>query len=103
MRSKGEVSAETFRQKPCMDTQRRTPTPMEASLPCSVQTPVRPATVKLLTSNGGQVDQELLQETQVAVQVAAAPRQVEDRVADQLAGAVVGDVAAAVHPQRARW
>jgi hypothetical protein len=40
-------------------------------------------------------DQHLLQVTHVAVQVAAVGLQVEDGVADELAGAVVGDVAAA--------
>ncbi len=41
-------------------------------------------------------DDRLLQHPQVAQHIAAVARELEDRVADDLAGAVVGDVAAAV-------
>src|SRR5205807_9840747 len=43
-------------------------------------------------------DQRVLQPAQVGKQVATHPVEVEDRITDQLAGAVVGRVAAAVAP-----
>src|SRR5439155_11124876 len=43
------------------------------------------------------VDQGLLERAQVPVQVHAVPGEVENRVTDELAGAVVGDVAAPLH------
>jgi len=50
-----------------------------------------------LDADGGQrPDQRLLEVADVALHVASVPVQVEDRVADQLAGAVEGRLAAAI-------
>ena len=63
--------------------------------PPAVQTPVQP----LLRSPGRSkrregADERLFQVAQIDVQVALVVAQEKDRVADQLSGAVVGDVAA---------
>src|SRR5205823_8392955 len=46
---------------------------------------------------GERVDQDLLERTQVPMQVAAVAAQVQDGITDELPGAVEGDVAAALH------
>ena len=45
---------------------------------------------------GAKGDHAVLEETEVAVEIGAAAAEIEERVADQLAGAVPGDEAAAV-------
>ena len=58
----------------------------------------RPAMPK----RGDGADQHLFEVAHVAVHVAAIRLQIDDRIADELPGAVVGDVAAAARLERAR-
>ena len=59
--------------------------------------PVSPSIRVAATPSGSErPDQRLLEVAAVALHVLAVPRQVEDRVADELARAVVGGLAAAV-------
>ena len=51
--------------------------------------------VAVMPKSATDADQHLLEIAHVAVHVAAVLRQLEDRVADELPGAVIGDVAAA--------
>ena len=61
------------------------------------QMPVSPSIRVAATPSGASVsDQRLLEVAAVALHVLAVPRKVEDRVADELAGPVVGRLAAAV-------
>ena len=73
-----------------------TRTPMAAILPPGVQTPVMPSARSPARPNPATTsDQHLLEVAQVPVQILAVGLQVQDRVADELPGAVVGHVPAA--------
>ena len=63
----------------------------------SSQTPVSPSIrVAVDVERADRADQRLLEVAAVLLHVLAVPRQVEDRVADELPGCVVGRLAAAV-------
>ena len=99
MAAKRPRSVATLRANPCSVTQRLTATPIDASLrsAAAFQTPVHPALrVPDETEARERADDRLLEVAQVDVQVALGVAQQEDRVADELAGAVIGDVAAAL-------
>ena len=79
------------------------PTPIAASLSLPSQTPgPAPLPARREPEARGDGDQHVLERAQVAVDVAAAPREIEDRIADQLARAVIRHVAAAADPQHGR-
>ena len=62
-----------------------------------IQTPVSPSIVRRLELEGGEgLDDRALEIPDVPLHVLPVPRQVEDRVADELAGGMVGRLAAAV-------
>ena len=95
-------SPQTFSAKPCMVIQRRTPTPIEAILRSSTQTPVRPVASLAATPISAQrFDQQLFQRAQVAMEILSARAKVENRIADELAGPVIGCLASAVDRERA--
>jgi hypothetical protein len=96
MASKNPRSVPTFSAKPCeVIHPLETRTPMAAILSSPTHTPVRPAwRVAVMWKVGQRPDQDLLQVADVAVDVLAVGLQVQDRVAHQLAGAVVGHIAA---------
>ena len=85
-----------MRAKPCEVTQRAMRTPMAPifSLADPGAGHARDAAGRDAVVGAG-ADHHLLEVAHVAVHVAAVGRQLEDRIADHLAGAVVGDVAAA--------
>ena len=70
--------------------------PSDATLRSPIHTPVQPALRAPEPEVGADADQRLLEVAQVEVQVALVAREREDRVADELARPVVGDVAAAL-------
>ena len=70
---------------------------MDASLRFSTQTPVRPSRRPACTpKRGAGADQRVFEFPQVLVEILAAGIEIENRIADQLAGAVIGRLAAAV-------
>ena len=87
MRLKQSRSVLTFRAKPWLVTQRA----MLASHPGAGQT--RQAVRRNPIVGGGQ-DEDLLEIAHVAVHVTAVGLEIEDRISHDLAGTVVGDVAA---------
>ena len=106
MSAKAPGAVVTFSAKPCQLIQPRSPTPIDAILRA------RAARVVLLEEHAGhavdaarrdaefaeRLDQRGLDAAQPGVDVGRAARgEVGDQVADQLAGAVPGDVAAARH------
>ena len=81
--------------KPWLVIQREMRTPMAASLFLPTQAPVSPGTRSARTPNpAAMAIMTVLEVADVAVDVAAIGAQIQDRVADQLAGSMVGDVAA---------
>jgi hypothetical protein len=93
---KGSSSRPTLKAKPWDVTQRAMRTPMAPIFASPTQAPGHPG-----HSAGGHAvvearpDQDLLEVPHVAVDVATVRSQVQDRVADDLAGPVVGHVATA--------
>ena len=84
---------------PCVVTQCEMWTPIEAILRGGGfdPDPVSPSIRVASTPNGAErADQRLLEVAAVALHVLAVAPEVEDRVADELAGPVVGGLAAAV-------
>ncbi len=97
MASKGERSPLTLSAKPCIVIQCRTPTPIEAILRCSTQTPVRPArVVALISKEASRIDQKRFDPAQVAMQILPMAAQVEEKITDQLSGAVISRLSAAI-------
>ena len=99
MPANNDRSVVTLRAKPWVVTQRDRWTPIEAIFAA----PHPDADVLLAVAHpafdavaGQRPDQRLLEVAHVAADVAAVGAEVEDRIADQLAGAVVGHLAAAV-------
>ena len=90
----------TFSAKPCVVTQREMWTPIAAILSLPTQTDVtRSRSVEraaAIPKSAEGADQDLLEIGHVALDVAPVGREVQDRVAHELSGAVVGDLAAAV-------
>ena len=93
---KWDRSVLTLSAKPWLVTQREIRTPIAASFSIA-----DPDAGQAGDTGGGdaelrdRLDQDLFEIAHVAVHVAAILRQLEDRIADQLPGAVIRDVAAA--------
>ena len=86
----------TFSAKPWLVTHRAMRTPIAASFSSPTHAPVSPGNRAACDAERRRrPDQHLLEVANVAVDVAAIGLQVEDRIADELAGAVIRDVAAA--------
>ena len=86
----------TLKAKPWLVIQREIRTPIAPILSAPTQAPVRPSNPACFPAERrGGADHHLFQVAHVPVHVGAVRAKVEDRVGDQLAGAVVGDVAAA--------
>ena len=87
----------TLSANPWLVTQREMRTPMAASFSSPTQAPVSPGDSRSPSRRivAAACDHHLLEIAHVAVHVAAIGPQIDDRIAHQLAGAVVGDVAAA--------
>ena len=99
MAEKYDRSGFTFRAKPCRVTQRRTPMPMEAILSAPTHTPVRPSPPRGGNIPGGQRgDDHVFEPTQIAVDIFAVSFQVQNGIADHLAGSMKRDLPAATDP-----
>ena len=89
-------SVVTLSANPCIVTQRRMPTPIDAIFCESTHTPVRPGRCAAdIPQSAECVDHDALEIAQIAQHVAIGPGEFQNRIADQLAGAMVGDLAAA--------
>ena len=107
-RSYQERSTSQFSAKPCIVTPRLTRMPMAAILrsgrgapelveePASSQTPLRPGTRAVVTPRSAHTADQRLLEAADEVDDQHVVGEPHDRVADELAGAVEGDLAAAV-------
>ena len=104
MAAKRARSVATLSAKPCSVTQRSTATPIDASLRSRRVPDAGPSRLarRLDAEARQRADERLLEVAQIDVQVALVVAQQEDRVADELPGAVVGDVAAALDLEERR-
>ena len=86
----------TLSAKPWLVIQREMRTPIAASFSRPTQTPVSPSTRAAVDAEvGRRPNQHFFEIAHVAVDVAAIGLEIDDRIADELPGPVVGDVAAA--------
>ena len=86
----------TLSANPWLVTQRAIRTPIAASFASPTHTPVSPADAARVTPKSADgANQHFLEVAHVAVHVAAIRIEVDDRIADELTRAVIGDVAAA--------
>ena len=75
----------------------RTATPIEASFLRPTQRPVKPFTVSAFTPKGADASlSDRLERAQVRARIEAVLGELQDRIADELARAVIGEVAAAL-------
>ena len=100
MPEKCESSGARLTEKPCMVTQRRTlrpSAPILASVPPrSTQMPIRPGERRAATPRSPSVAiSQAFERVDESADVAAAPVEVDQHIADALAGAVIGVAAAA--------
>ena len=95
IRSNCERSVFTFSAKPWLVTQREIRTPMAASFASPTQMPVRPGNAAGRDAERADgPNQDLLEVAHVPMDVAAIGLEIDDRIADELPGAVIRHVAA---------